>query len=122
VHSPSQVFGAYEYGHLVRWGPVSSGRARYPTPSGLFHLNWRARQRTSTDNPDWDLEWYFNFHNFRGLAFHQSALPGRPASHACLRLLQRDAMWLFNWGDGWVLTADGRDVLSFTTPVLVVGA
>jgi hypothetical protein len=42
VHLPSQVFGAYENGHLVRWGPVSSGRAAHPTPSGLFHLNCAA--------------------------------------------------------------------------------
>jgi hypothetical protein len=25
VYLPGQVFGAYEYGTLVRWGPVSSG-------------------------------------------------------------------------------------------------
>jgi hypothetical protein len=88
----------------------------------LFHLNWRARRRTSTDNAEWDLEWYFNFHNSRGLAFHEYALPGRPASHACLRLLQRDAAWICNWGDGWVLSQDGQNVLSFGTPVLILGA
>ena len=122
VHLPSQVFGAYEQGHLVRWGPISSGRAEHLTPSGLFHLNWRARRRTSTDSAEWDLEWYFNFHNFRGLAFHEYALPGRPASHACLRLLRRDAVWIFNWGEGWVLRDDGQNVASFGTPVLIVGA
>lgn len=122
VHLPSQVFGGYEYGHLVRWGPVSSGRAEHPTPEGLFHLNWRARSRTSTENPKWRLGWYFNFQNFRGLAFHEFALPGRPASHACLRLLERDAMWMFNWGAGWVLNDDESKILSSGTPVLIVGA
>lgn len=122
VHLPSQVFGAYEYGRLVRWGPVSSGRAKHPTPSGLFHLNWHARRRTSTDNDDWDLEWYFNFHNFRGLAFHEYALPGRPASHACVRLLRRDAVWMYSWGEGWKLSDDGQDVLEYGTPVLILGA
>lgn len=122
VHLPSQVFGAYEYGELVRWGPISSGRARYPTPAGLFHLNWRARSRVSTDNSNWRLEWYFNFHNRRGIAFHEYALPGRPASHACIRLLRRDAMWLFAWGEGWMLTEDGRKIVQQGTPVLVEGA
>src|SRR5687767_13942316 len=32
VSQPAQVFGAYEYGELVRWGPVSSGRRTDPTP------------------------------------------------------------------------------------------
>src|SRR6185436_13191993 len=40
IHLPGQVFGAYEQGRLVRWGPVSSGRALSPTPEGLYHLNW----------------------------------------------------------------------------------
>ena len=40
---------------------------------------------------EWQLNWYFNFHNFRGLAFHEFDLPGVPASHACVRLLARDA-------------------------------
>lgn len=39
VHQQGQVFGAYENGKLVRWGPVSSGGKRRPTPSGYFHLN-----------------------------------------------------------------------------------
>jgi hypothetical protein len=85
VHLPSQVFGAYEHGRLVHWGPVSSGRAQYPTPPGQFYLNWRSRERTSTDNANWRLPWYFNFHSRRGLAFHEFSLPGRPASHACIR-------------------------------------
>jgi hypothetical protein len=35
VYQPAQVFGAYEYGTLVRWGPISSGRRTTPTPTGL---------------------------------------------------------------------------------------
>lgn len=122
VHLPSQVFGAYEYGRLVRWGPISSGRAAHPTPSGLFHLNWHARRRTSTDNEEWDLQWYFNFRSFRGLAFHEYALPGHPASHACVRLLRRDAVWMYSWGEGWTLSDDGQEVLEHGTPVLMLGA
>jgi lipoprotein-anchoring transpeptidase ErfK/SrfK len=121
VHQPSQVFGAYEHGQLVRWGPVSSGREAYPTPSGLFHLNWKSRGRTSTIDPDWYMPWYFNFHNERGLALHEYVLPGRPASHACIRLLERDATWLFDWGQGWVLDERGWEVLDPGTPVWVIG-
>lgn len=122
VHLPNQVFGAYEEGRLVRWGPVSSGAANLPTPSGLFHLNWRARERRSTDNEEWVMRWYFNFQNQRGLSFHEFALPGLPASHACLRLLHRDARWLFNWGESWVIAPRGWPVIENGTPVLILGA
>lgn len=121
VHQPSQVFGVYEHGRMVRWGPVSSGRREHRTPSGLFHLNWKTAGRNSTVDPDWYLPWYFNFHNQRGLAFHQFTLPGRPASHACVRLLERDARWLHNWGEGWVLDDRGWNVLHPGTPVLILG-
>jgi len=56
----------------------------------------------------------------RGLSFHQYALPGRPASHACIRLLERDARWLYGWGEEWELDARGRTVLRNGTPVLIV--
>ena len=121
VHQPSQMFGAYAEGRLIRWGPVSSGREAFPTPSGLFHLNWKSPGRHSTIDPDWFMPWYFNFHNERGLAFHEYSLPGRPASHACVRLLERDAKWLFSWGEEWVLDDRGWEVLDPGTPVWIVG-
>ncbi len=121
VHLPGQLFGAYEAGVLVRWGPVSSGRADSPTPSGLFHLNWRSPGHTSTVDPDWFMRWYFNFGNRQGLALHEYALPGLPASHGCIRLLQRDAQWLFEWGEGWTLDEHGVRILKQGTPVSIVG-
>jgi hypothetical protein len=65
---------------------------------------------------------YFNFDNDRGLAFHQFALPGRPASHACVRLLERDARWLYDWGRGWTLDAREQNVVAPGTPVVISGA
>ena len=122
VHQPTQAFGAYESGKLVRWGPVSTGRKETPTPEGAYNLTWRSRKRTSTDNDAWILEWYFNFINARGISFHQFDLPGYAASHACVRLLQRDAQWLYAWGEQWKLSADKRAVEVPGTPVLIIGA
>ena len=122
VHQPIQAFAAYEFGKLVRWGPVSSGRKETPTPAGAFNLTWRSRKRTSTDNDAWILEWYFNFINSRGISFHQFDLPGYAASHACVRLLERDAQWIYGWGDQWKLSADKRAVDVPGTPVLIIGA
>jgi lipoprotein-anchoring transpeptidase ErfK/SrfK len=121
VDQPSQAFAAYEYGQQVYWGPVSSGRQARPTPSGLYHLNWRARSRTSTLSGEWRLNWYFNFHNARGLAFHEFDLPGVPQSHACVRLLSRDAAWIFQWGEGWKLDTKGQ-IETRGTPVLILGS
>jgi hypothetical protein len=121
VHQPVQAWAAYEDGELVRWGPVSTGREAHPTPSDRFFLTWRSEGRTSTVNPDWYLEWYFNFHNERGLSFHQYEMPGRPASHACVRLLERDARWLYDWGQGWTLDEGEREVLEEGTPLWIMG-
>ena len=121
VHQPMQAFAAYENGQLVRWGPISSGRKETPTPDGAFNLTWRARSRRSTDNEDWLLEWYFNFVNARGVSFHLFDLPGYPASHACIRLLLRDAQWIYGWGDEWKLDDTRRNVTTPGTPVLVIG-
>jgi hypothetical protein len=120
VDQPSQAFAAYEYGQQVHWGPISSGRQAKPTPSGLYFLNWRARSRTSTLSGEWRLNWYFNFHNTRGLAFHEFDLPGVPQSHACVRLLARDAQWVYNWGVSWTLDGKGQ-LQTHGTPVMILG-
>jgi lipoprotein-anchoring transpeptidase ErfK/SrfK len=121
VDQPAQAFAAYQNGAQVHWGPISSGRRQKPTPSGLFYLNWRARTRTSTLSGEWRLNWYFNFHNMRGLAFHEFDLPGVPMSHACVRLLARDAEWIYQWGESWTLDEKGR-IQTTGTPVLIIGS
>lgn len=122
IHLPGQAFGAYEHGTLVRWGPISTGSRANQTPSGTFNLNWRARRHVSTINPTWVMEWAFNFENQLGLAMHQKELPGHPASHGCVRLLEDDARWLFGWADPWSLDLEGRRLLERGTPVFIVGA
>lgn len=121
VNRRVQAFAGYSDGALVRWGPTSSGRKETPTPPGLFHTNWKAKLRRSSDDPDWLLPWYVNFENRRGVSFHQFDLPGYPASHACVRLLEDDARWIFDWVDSWVLEDGGRTVAAYGTPVIVFG-
>jgi hypothetical protein len=113
VDQGAQAFGAYEYGQLVRWGPVSTGSLGQ-TPSGLFHLSWRSRGHNSSIDPSWYLEWYFNFIPSRGIAFHKYSLPGQAASHGCVRMLERDAQWMYQWGDPPRKGVKG-------TPVVVLG-
>ena len=116
-----QAFAAYESGNLVNWGPTSTGKKSTPTPNGLFHTNWKSKKTISTDNPEWILKWYFNLENFRGVSLHQYELPGYPASHACVRLLEEDAFWIYNWAEQWILTKDGEFVIAYGTPVIIYG-
>ena len=115
-----QAFAAYEYGDLVRWGPISSGKKASPTPAGLYHTNWKSKATRSSINEEWLLPWYFNLDNERGIAFHQYDLPGYPASHGCLRLLEDDAAWIYGWADQWTLSANHR-IDAYGTPVIVFG-
>jgi lipoprotein-anchoring transpeptidase ErfK/SrfK len=121
VHLPGQVFGGYEYGKLVRWGPISSGSDKMPTPEGFHHLNWKSKGRHSTEDPTWYMKWYFNFQNTEGRALHALEMPGYPASHSCIRMLERDARWLYDWGEEWALDAAKIKVDRAGTPVMLVG-
>jgi hypothetical protein len=116
-----QAFGAYEFGNLVRWGPTSSGKKASPTPAGLYHTNWKSKATRSSINNDWLLPWYFNLDNQRGISFHQYDLPGYPASHGCVRLLEDDAAWIYGWADQWTLSTDRRRVETYGTPAIVFG-
>jgi hypothetical protein len=121
VHAPMQAFAAYERGELVRWGPISSGGRNSETPAGAYFLNWKSKGRNSTVNRNWFLRWYFNFENSTGRSFHQFALPGLPDSHGCVRLLARDAAWMYEWGRSWKLDPRGLNVEAFGTPVIIIG-
>lgn len=117
-----QAVGAYERGRLARWAPTSTGRRETPTPAGFYRTNWKDLERTSTVNDEWLLRWYVNLHNFEGVSFHLYDLPGHPASHSCVRLLEEDARWLYGWVETWDVAPDGRTVLREGTPVAVFGA
>jgi len=38
-----------------------------------------------------------------------------------VRLLERHARWIYQWGDGWTLDNRGWEVLGEGTPVWIVG-
>lgn len=118
---PAQAFGAYEQGKLVKWGPTNMGRKKDPTPTGLFFANWKAEETRSTFDDEWLLKWNFNIENKLGIGWHQYELPGYPASHSCLRLLEQDARYLYDWADEWVLKGTDN-VQAKGTPVIVFGS
>ncbi|MEI7812170.1 MAG: L,D-transpeptidase [Ignavibacteria bacterium] len=113
-----QAIAAYKDGALVRWAPVSTGRKSKPTPAGLFSMNWKSKETTSTVDSSWVLPYYFNFNSTGGVALHKFELPGYPASHSCVRLLEEDAKWFFVWGEQWLITRN-RSLIAHGTPVIV---
>ena len=80
----------------------------------------RALTQASTVDEAWILEWAFNIHSRSGISLHKYDLPGYPASHSCVRLLEEDAQWVYGWAEQWRLDEAGR-VLKNGTPVVIFG-
>ena len=109
IHKKIQAFAAYEYGKLSRWGIVNTGNPdSTATPTGRFNFNWKVEERVSTMSPpgeEWTMRWVFNFHASRGIHIHQYSMPtGGPTSHGCVRLIDADAKWIYDWADPWETT------------------
>lgn len=121
VSLPVQAFAGYENGRLVRWGPVNTGYEKQETPANLYFANWRAPRRASNINRNWIMRWYFNIHTAMGIALHQYEMPGRPVSYGCIRLLQSDARWFYDWASEWVPDESYRTPRAYGTPVAVFG-
>ncbi|MFA5985744.1 MAG: L,D-transpeptidase family protein [Parcubacteria group bacterium] len=93
----TQYFGAYEYGKLIHWGPISSG-GKHPTKTGNFHIMAKHKNYFSHDPESYGAPMlYAQRLTERGIFFHHQNMPGKPASHGCIRLLMSDAAWLFTW-------------------------
>jgi hypothetical protein len=109
IHKNVQAFAAYEYGKLMRWGVVNTGDPdSTATPTGRFNFNWKEKKRVSTMSPpgeEWTMRWVFNFHASRGIHLHQYSMPtGGPTSHGCVRLIDADARWIYDWAEPWKTT------------------
>lgn len=125
IHKSIQAWAAYEYGVLERWGIVNTGAEESPTPTGRFNFNWKEEYRISSLSPpgeDWEMYWVYNFHNARGIHIHQYPMPtGGPTSHGCVRLVDADAKWIYDWADPWTV-ANGRvDIASVGSRVIRPG-
>ncbi|NND71524.1 MAG: L,D-transpeptidase family protein [Rhodothermales bacterium] len=126
-----QAWAAYEHGKLKRWGVVNTGAKESPTPKGRYNFNWKTEYRISTLSPPdepWEMYWVFNFHHARGIHIHQYAFPtGGPTSHGCVRLIDDDAKFIYDWADSWKTTlgngpgSEAGKILAQGTTVIVIG-
>lgn len=95
VFLEKQYFGAYQDGRLVFWGPISSGAKENATPQGSYQALWKSKAYRSKKY-EADMPFAINI-SADGYFLHEQSLPGRPASHGCIRLLREDAKKIFNW-------------------------
>ena len=63
------------------------------------------------------LKWFANSISieniFRSIHLHQYAMPsGGPTSHGCMRLVDSDARWMYEWTEAWKTTAGGTGIQS----------
>ncbi len=122
-----QAFAAYEYGQLMRWGIINTGDPETtPTPNGRFNFNWREEYRVSSESPEdepWEMYWVMNFHAAKGMHVHQYEMPtGGPLSHGCVRLVDADAQWVYQWGDIWKTTSSSSGIASVGAKILEQGS
>ena len=131
--SDQRAYLLYE-GRVVLESPISSGRAKYRTPTGRFKLlsksiNHRsslygkivdASGRTIVADADRDMSvpaggrfvnapmpYFMRFHG--GIGLHAGYLPGYPASHGCVRMPKEYAQEFFS-------------AIDIGTPVTVFGS
>ncbi|MGD9769500.1 MAG: L,D-transpeptidase family protein, partial [Pseudolabrys sp.] len=84
----------YSNGIPVAEAPVSTGVPGHPTPLGIFSVIGKSRHHKSNIYSDAPMP-YMHRITWSGIALHQGVLPGRPASHGCIRLPESFASRLF---------------------------
>ena len=96
VDLSQQRMNVYVRGTLRHTWPVSTGRRRYRTPTGVFRprrleRSWYSRKYNNSPMPH-------SIFFYGGYAIHGTDYVrqlGRPASHGCVRLSRRNAARLF---------------------------
>ena len=75
--------------------PISSGRKGFPTPTGDFVITDKHREHQSSLYHEAKMPYFMRL-SCRDFGMHEGELPGRPASHGCIRLPGSAARKLFS--------------------------
>jgi hypothetical protein len=81
-------------GKVLR-APVSTGQTGYETPAGIYSIIEKNREHYSNLYDDASMPFMQRI-TWSGIAMHAGVLPGRAASHGCIRLPYRFAEQLFD--------------------------
>lgn len=109
VSLEAQELRLYRGAQLVDVTPVSTGKRGHRTPRGVYSVIEKRRRHFSNlyDNAPMP---YMQRLTWSGIAFHEGHLPGRPASHGCIRMPKKFARKLFS------LTSIGANVAITSAP------
>ncbi|KGI79200.1 L,D-transpeptidase family protein [Oleiagrimonas soli] len=80
-----QQLYAYRNGVAIGVSSISSGKPGYETPTGVYTILQKKREHYSNLYDDAPMP-YMQRLTWDGVALHAGALPGRAASHGCVRL------------------------------------
>ncbi len=100
VDLSSQRVRAYQGNTVVRTMVVSTGIARYPTPTGRFRI-YAKYPSVTMSGPGYYLPgvphtmFFYRGYALHGTYWHNNF--GRPMSHGCINLTRGDAAWLYSW-------------------------
>ena len=81
----SQKVTLYSNGQRVATGPVSTGVPGHSTPMGVFSIIEKDRHHHSNIYSGAPMPFMQRI-TWSGVALHEGALPGHPASHGCIRM------------------------------------
>src|SRR4030088_250577 len=99
-----QRVSVFDNGALIARSSVSTGIRRHPTPLGVFSVISKQRWHRSNIYSAAPMP-YMQRITWSGIALHAGVVPGRPASHGCIRLKNDFAIRL------WHLTKRGTRVI-----------
>lgn len=94
VSLPAQQAHVYRNGARIGVAPVSTGRAGYETPPGVYTILQKHREHYSNLYDAAPMPFMQRL-TWDGLALHAGVVPGYPASHGCIRLPPRFAEALY---------------------------
>jgi lipoprotein-anchoring transpeptidase ErfK/SrfK len=94
ISLPDQMAYAYRDRELIAVSTISSGTRTNPTPIGIFPILEKKRMHHSRTYDDAPMPYMQRLDTY-GIAMHAGHLPGRPASHGCIRLPTQFAAKLF---------------------------
>jgi hypothetical protein len=116
----SQRIAVYSDGVLAAKSSVSTGVPDHPTPTGVFSVIQKNRHHRSNIYSDAPMPFMQRI-TWSGIALHQGNLPGRPASHGCIRLSADFAQLLWKrtrLGARVIVTRDEFTPYPFSHPKL----
>lgn len=117
VNLTKQEAYAYENGTLLYSGWITSGRKKFATPAGRYHIlqkdknhisnEWPRKEDKRKDKKRWSKKEllkdggakmpYMMRLTWSGISLHAGHVANRPLSHGCIRTTKKFAQKLFKW-------------------------